>query len=73
MSDFEAQERQGEILALIRMMRYAGQTASGLDVPQATSLIEAAQAALLLVLGIEFPMLSAAHLNALVSDTYGHC
>jgi adenine deaminase len=72
-SDFEELERQGEILALVRMMRYAGQVANGLDVPQATSLIEAAQAALLLVLGTEFPMLSAAHLNALAGDTYGHC
>ncbi|MGG6894822.1 MULTISPECIES: hypothetical protein [Rhizobium] len=73
MTDFEEQERQGEILALVRMMQYADGVASELDTPQVASLIKAAQAALLSVLEAEFPMLSRVHLYGLVSDTHGHC
>lgn len=72
-ADFEGQERQGEILALAKMMQYAGGIASELDASQAVFLIKAAQAALLSILETEFPMLSGEHLNGLVSDAHGHC
>jgi hypothetical protein len=72
-TDFEGQERQGEILALAKMMQYAGGIASELDASQAVFLIKAAQAALLSLLEAEFPMLSGEHLNGLVSDAHGHC
>ncbi|ENN88464.1 hypothetical protein RHSP_81247 [Rhizobium freirei PRF 81] len=73
MTDFEEQERQDEILALVKMMQYAGGIASELDVAQAEFLIKAAQAALLSVLEAEFPMLSSVHLQGLVSTPHGHC
>lgn len=72
-TDFEEQERQGEILALAKMMQYAGGIASELDAPQAVFLIKAAQAALLSILETEFPRLPGEHLNELVSDVHGHC
>jgi hypothetical protein len=72
-ADFEGQERQGEILALAKMMQYAGGIASELDAVQAVFLIKAAQAALLSMLETEFPMLSREYLNELVSDVHGHC
>ncbi|MGY5776254.1 hypothetical protein [Rhizobium sp. LEGMi135b] len=73
MTDFEGQERQEEILALAKMMQYAGGIARELDAPQAVFLIKAAQAALLSILETEFPMLSGEHLNELVGDVHGHC
>jgi len=72
-TDFEGQERQGEILALAKMMQYAGGVAAELDASQAVFLIKAAQAALLSILATEFPTLPSADLNGLVSDTHGHC
>lgn len=72
-SDFGEQERPGEILALVKMMQYAGGIASDLNAPQAVFLIKEAQAALLSILESEFPMLSGGHLNGLVGDTHGHC
>ncbi len=71
--DFEGHERHCEILALVKMMQYAGQIASGLDTPQAVFLIKEAQDALLSVLKTERAALSNAHLGGLVSDTHGHC
>ncbi|NLS16426.1 hypothetical protein HGP16_07620 [Rhizobium sp. P40RR-XXII] len=73
MVDFEGQERQSEILALAKMMQYAGQIAGELDAPQAVFLIKAAQAALFSILETEFPMLPRVHLKGLVSDTHGNC
>ncbi len=72
-TDLERQERQGEILALAKMMQYAGGVASELNASQAVFLIKAAQAALLSLLETEFPMLSGEHLNELVGDAHGHC
>ncbi|GAC1045133.1 hypothetical protein [Rhizobium sp. No.120] len=73
MIDLEGHERHCEILALVKMMQYAGQIASGLDTPQAVFLIKAAQEALLSVLKTESAVLSNAHLSGLISDTHGHC
>ncbi|RAX41054.1 hypothetical protein DQ393_14210 [Rhizobium tropici] len=74
MSDFGKQERAGEILALVKMMQYAGGVASDLDAPQAVFLIKEVQAALLSILETEFPTLFSAHLNGLVvGDMHGHC
>ena len=73
MTDIEGQERQGEILALAKMMQYAGGVASELNASQAVFLIKAAQAALLSLLETEFPMLSGEDLNGLLGDAYGHC
>ncbi|ENN86424.1 hypothetical protein RHSP_79331 [Rhizobium freirei PRF 81] len=73
MTDFEEQERQGEISALARMVHYAGGVAGELDTPQVTSPMKASQAALPSVLKGKFPMLSRAHLHGLVGDTHGHC
>ena len=67
MTNFEEQERQGEILALVRVMHDAGDVASELDTPQVASLIKAAQAALLSVLEVEFPMLSSVHSHGVAS------
>ncbi|TWB13551.1 hypothetical protein FBZ99_105422 [Rhizobium sp. ERR 1071] len=72
-TDFEEQERQGEILALAKMMQYAGGVASELNASQAVFLINAAQAALLSLLETEFPRLSGEYLNGLVGDARGHC
>jgi hypothetical protein len=71
--NFEAQERQTEILALLRMMRYAGGVANQLDAAEVSHHIKAVQAALLVTLSLEFPMLSAEHLDDLFSDAVGHC
>jgi hypothetical protein len=71
--NFEAQERQTEILALLRLMRYAGGVANQLDATEAAHHIKAVQAALLVTLSSEFPMLSAEHLDDLSSEAVGHC
>lgn len=73
MTYFEAQERQEEILALVRMMEYAAAIASKLEASKASSLIGAAQSALLSVLEAEFPTLTKAHLYGFASEPHGHC
>lgn len=72
-TSFEAQERQSEILALLKMMRYAGGIATDLDAVEVSYHINAVQAALISTLSSEFPMLSMEHLDDLLSDACGHC
>lgn len=72
-TDFETQERQDEILALVKMMQYAGGIAGELEASRAASHIKAAQVALLSILEAEFPMLSRDHWNGLISEPQGHC
>lgn len=73
MIDFETQERQDEIFALVKMMQYADAIASELGASQAAHHVRAAQAAFFSILETENPALSKNMLAALAGDVQGHC
>jgi hypothetical protein len=71
--DFETQERQDEIFALVKMMQYADAIACDLGASQAACHVRAAQAAFFSILEKENPVLSKNMIAALTRDVQGHC